>query len=330
MPRTSRVLPLRRIFAFAVPAALLACQGAGDPLAPDAGSEPPVSAEAAGAGQDVPSPELLGSLATNRIAFTNYTSDGTDIWTMDPQGGTPVRLTSFTGRETNASWSFDRKRIAFSRTRNGNYTDIFLMNADGSNKHWARSATYSGSIDNPSWSPDGTHLLVTATMNGFPYLATIDLATQNLSLVAPQGLFAVQSYTATYDATGAIVYLDAAFKNVKRFTPGGPVTTLLSASVYLGEPAISPDGTRLAYTQAVTPTNGEIYVLNLTTKVSKRLTYSGGGDFGPTWSPDGTKLAFASDRSGTLQIWTMNSATGGSQTRITSRTVGAGYPAWAN
>jgi Tol biopolymer transport system component len=98
----------------------------------------------------------------------------------------------------------------------------------------------------------------------------------------------------------------------------------------LGEPALSPDRTRLAFTKAVTPSNGEIFVLNLTTNVTKRLTYNSAGDFAPKWSPDGTKIAFASTRSGKLQIWTMSSATGGSLTRITSRTYGAGYPAWAN
>jgi TolB protein len=93
---------------------------------------------------------------------------------------------------------------------------------------------------------------------------------------------------------------------------------------------MSPDRTRLAFSKAVTITNGEIFVLNLTTKVTKRLTYNSAGDFGPTWSPDGTRIAFASTRSGKLQIWTMNSSTGGGLTRITGKTYGAGYPAWAN
>ena len=316
-----------RMLALALPGAMAACQGAGDALAPDMPSGP---SSPSGVQRDTPSPELLAALATNRIAFTSYTSDGgSDIWTMDPQGGSLAHLTSFTGTETNPSWSFDRKQIAFTRRRNG-YGDVYLMNADGTNKHWARSATYAGNIETPSWSPDGTRLLVTAQVQGLPYLATLDVASGNLSLVAPQGAFAVGSYFARYDATGAIVYLDAAFKSVKRFTPGGPQTTLLSSTVYLGEPALSPDRTRLAFTKAVTPSNGEIFVLDLTTNVTKRLTYYSGLDAGPTWSPDGSKLAFASTRSGKLQVWTMNSTTGGSLARITSRTYGAGYPAWAN
>ena len=73
--------------------------------------------------------------------------------------------------------------------------------------------------------------------------------------------------------------------------------------------------------------NSEIYVLNLATKVTKRLTFNGAVDQSPTWSPDGTKLAFSSYRTGKMQIYTMNSSTGGSVTRITSRTYGAFSPA---
>jgi Tol biopolymer transport system component len=50
--------------------------------------------------------------------------------------------------------------------------------------------------------------------------------------------------------------------------------------------------------------NGEIFVLNLATKVTKRLTFNGAVDHSPTWSAEGTKLAFASYRTGKMQIWT--------------------------
>ncbi len=52
------------------------------------------------------------------------------------------------------------------------------------------------------------------------------------------------------------------------------------------------------------------------TNVTTRLTYSAGPDFEPTWSPDGTKIAFTSRRSRQYQVWVV-SATGGSPVRIT-------------
>lgn len=47
-------------------------------------------------------------------------------------------------------------------------------------------------------------------------------------------------------------------------------------------------------------------------------------------SRDGSKIAFTSERSGTAQIWTMNSATGGSLLRITHTTTPERYPSWSH
>ena len=52
-------------------------------------------------------------------------------------------------------------------------------------------------------------------------------------------------------------------------------------------------------------------------------------DSGPTWSPDGTRLAFLSRRSGSYQVWTMNAATGGSLTQVTKLNEPSS-PAWAH
>ena len=55
-----------------------------------------------------------------------------------------------------------------------------------------------------------------------------------------------------------------------------------------------------------------------------RVTDSPGPDFDPSWSPDGTRIAFRSERSGDPEIWMMN-ADGSDQSRLA-----AGLsPAWS-
>ena len=61
-----------------------------------------------------------------------------------------------------------------------------------------------------------------------------------------------------------------------------------------------------------------------------RLTSDSADDFEPAWSPDGTKIAFASYRDlGPPQIYVMN-ADGSAQTRISTSTAWAdSQPAWS-
>ena len=51
-------------------------------------------------------------------------------------------------------------------------------------------------------------------------------------------------------------------------------------------------------------------------------------DFYPAWSPDGTKIAFTSDRDGIPKIYVMN-ADGTNQTRITDNPASDEAPAWS-
>jgi Tol biopolymer transport system component len=62
----------------------------------------------------------------------------------------------------------------------------------------------------------------------------------------------------------------------------------------LANPALSPDGTEVAYSSLETD---QIHVVNVETGVDRRVAFDGAGAEGrPRWSPDGTKLVF--ERSG--------------------------------
>ena len=71
----------------------------------------------------------------------------------------------------------------------------------------------------------------------------------------------------------------------------------------------------------------EIYIMNADGSGLTRLTNYPGNDSSPAWSPDGSKLAFASERDGNLEVYVMN-ADGSIPTRLTNNPGFDGEPDW--
>ncbi len=81
--------------------------------------------------------------------------------------------------------------------------------------------------------------------------------------------------------------------------------------LWLRNTAISPDGQRIAFTY-----KGDIYTVATGGGTATRLTTQGYNS-APTWSPDGTRLAFNGTREGSVDIYVMPSE-GGTPRRLTT------------
>ena len=66
--------------------------------------------------------------------------------------------------------------------------------------------------------------------------------------------------------------------------------------------ALSPDGTRLAV-DLVGPRSTDIWVKQLPSGPFSRLTFEGGTNTRPSWSPDGRSILYISDRGGETAVW---------------------------
>lgn len=83
-----------------------------------------------------------------------------------------------------------------------------------------------------------------------------------------------------------------------------------------GAPSFSPDGRQLVITLGGVDGNLDIYVLDVNTRQSRRLTTHRAIDTEGSWSPDGRYIYFTSDRSGGPQIYRV-AVDGGTPERMT-------------
>lgn len=86
----------------------------------------------------------------------------------------------------------------------------------------------------------------------------------------------------------------------------------LAAPLWLRNTALSPDGKTIAFTY-----KGQIYTVPSKGGDARQITSGGSYNTTPLWSPDGSKIAFSSNREGSMDIFIVDSK-GGRPTRLTT------------
>ncbi len=106
-------------------------------------------------------------------------------------------------------------------------------------------------------------------------------------------------------------FLVLTMNNVAVFAEKPATTRPYQNKQWLRYPAISPDGSQLAFSH-----KGNLYVVSSSGGLARALTSNSANDFMPVWSHNGKYLAFASNRHGNFDIYLMP-ATGGKARRLT-------------
>jgi hypothetical protein len=179
--------------------------------------------------------------------------------------------------------------------------------------------------------------LVTAVAGGYSLItATIDgkYASAAVTVLEPEP---VLEYDLVYERRPV-----AGGSEIRRVSLSDRASTPLPLvapvpGAFVRDVAPSPDGTRVAFTVAWYPEgeslmDGDIYVADIDGTDLRRLTTAAQMDEQPAWSPDGTRLAFRSMRSGNWDIWVM-AADGSEQVNLMVNELPAtstdATPAWS-
>jgi dipeptidyl aminopeptidase/acylaminoacyl peptidase len=101
----------------------------------------------------------------------------------------------------------------------------------------------------------------------------------------------------------------------------------------VGAPSVSTDGSRVAfsvkrYELEAGKTWSEIWLMNADGSDQRAMTAGKHNDTDPKFSPDGKRLLFVSDRSGSSQLWTMP-LDGGESKALTDFAPGLSSPVWS-
>ena len=265
-----------------------------------------------------------------RIVFASARTGNGDIYTVNPAGGTQVQLTSGSPIDAEPEWSPTGDKIVFSSTRAGNL-EIYVMNADGTGV--TRLTTNSASDTSPAWSPNGARIAFASNRgpgnNWDIYVMNADgsgvqrLTTHNDSDTSPSWRpdSTQIAFTSARTGGGDIYTMNANGSSQTRRTTSSGLDT---------EPAWF--GTSIAFsTNRHGSSNFEIYRMAQTGGSETRLTNQAGHDVTPTWSPDGQKIAFATNRSPAsglnFNIYTMN-ANGSSPAALVTHASADLFPDW--
>jgi TolB protein len=225
------------------------------------------------------------------IVYSSYANDAIELWALNLETGQSRQLTSGGAVNVEPRFSPDGKRIAFVSTSyqkhfhifTGQFSDGKLTEVNrltGENRSDLPRYYYS-EFDHeisPAWSPDGAEVV----------------------FVSNRGR----------------IYGTGGFWRMKA-EPGVEAREIhYEETAWKARPDFAPDGKRIVYASYLGQQWHQLWVMPANGGDAFPLSYGDFDNINPRWSPDGTRIAFISNREGNTSLWTQEFP-GGAQRQIT-------------
>ena len=227
------------------------------------------------------------------VVFARYDHDTIELWSLDMRDGRTRKMTSGGAVNLEPRFSPDGKRLAFVSTSYKGHFHIFVGRFEDGLLIDVRQLTgenvsslpryYYSQADHeisPVWTRDGSEILFISN-RGHIY------GTGGLwSIKAEPG---AEAHEIHYEETN-----------------------------WKARPDFSPDGQRMVYASYLGQSWHQLWVMPAAGGDAFPISYGAFDNVNPRWSPDGSKIAFISNRSGNTSLW-VQTIPGGEQTEIVAR-----------
>jgi len=268
----------------------------------------------------------------SKIAFVSERDGNAEIYVMNADGtGLTTRLTNNLAIDCYPCWSPDGNKIAFASYRNGNF-DIYVMDANGTGQ--TPLTTITEDDLEPNWSPDGRKILFSSKRDGNSEIYVMNAdgtgQTRLMNNTAFDGFACWGGYKIAIQSTRT-----GSSQIFSMYPNGTGLTRLTINSSNEYDPSWSPDRKKIAFSRYnSTYQSTDLYIMNADgtgqTVIIAHVVMSVYEAYRDScWSPDGTKLAVASNHDGNGEIYIYD--TNGTELKRLTNSPGVydGAPCWS-
>lgn len=258
-------------------------------------------------------PEETAAAVVPRIVFVSNRGDDPekmDLYVLDIETGEIIPLNTGIDNVVLPKWSPDGSQILFAVK---DVWNLYIINEDGT----GLTQLTDFRSNNGDWSPDGKKIIFQSDHQNEPQdrpdIYQIDVDGENLKEILDEPPIADFGPRFTPDGSQVIFISDRTgnYEIFQMNDDGSNLIQLTQTDSPIIDISISPDGNHIAFTYAYAyPQAADLYIIGKDGSPDSmvQVTDNKGAAFddSSSWSMDGKKIFFSSNRSGNYDLWSIN------------------------